>query len=333
VIYGPDVSHYQGAIDLRRARAEGMDFLIAKISQGAGMRDSRWPRNRDEGRAAGLLVAGYHYVTTEDPGAQARNCAGWLGDKSVPVALDHERGGGNINQLRATLAAFRAAGMRVVLTYCPPFYWTEIGRPALTGLPPLWKARYYTTGGSPQQLYAKTPAAFWDAYGGMTPVMLQFTDGATVAGMRVDANAFRGSRAELAALFGSTDGGTTPTPGGFLMALNDAEQAEMRDMLRNLHFQLVTGDGPKDHAGWQTFAGGSNERLTIVDYLRRANQKHEDILKALAGVLTAAQHAGGSGGVDPAVVEQVLREAVAAAGFELHGTIVPGADTRGAHGA
>jgi hypothetical protein len=306
VIYGPDVSHYQGAFDHRRARSEGMDFLIAKVSQGSGMRDSRWPYNRDGARAAGMLVCGYHYLTTESPAAQARNCAGWLGDRNIPVALDHERGGGDINQLRVVLATFRAEGLRVPLTYCPPFYWREIGSPSLAGLPPLWKARYFTTGGTPQQLYAKTPANYWDGYGGLNPVMLQFTDGASVAGQRVDANAFRGTRAELAALFGAAAG---PTTEGFLMSLSEAEQAQVRDMVRTLHYQLVTGDGPPDHWGWPTWPGGSNERLTVIDYLRRSNERVEALTRVVAG-LAAAVSGGGGGGVDPQVIERVIRDSL-----------------------
>lgn len=318
MIYGPDVSHYQGAFDHRRARSEGMDFLIAKISQGAGMRDSRWPYNRDGARAAGLLVCGYHYITTDAPAAQARNCAAWLGDKNIPVALDHERGGGNVNQLRAVLSTFRAEGMRVALTYCPPFYWREIGSPSLTGLPPLWKARYFTTGGTPQQLYAKTPANYWDGYGGLNPVMLQFTDGASLAGQRVDANAFRGSRAELAALFGSGGGGGVVTAEEFLMGLSDAEQRELLGSVRNLNFQLVRGDGPDSDWGWQTWPGGSNERLTLIDFVRRSNERVEGLVRAVAALTSAV--ATSSGGVDAARVERIIRESFAAADLR----IVPG---------
>jgi hypothetical protein len=322
VIYGPDVSHYQGAFDHRRARSEGMDFLIAKVSQGSGMRDSRWPYNRDGARAAGLLVCGYHYIDTSPPAAQARNCAGWLGDLNIPIALDHERGGGDVNQLRVVLNTFRAQGMRVALTYCPPFYWREIGSPSLAGLPPLWKARYFTTGGTPQQLYAKTPANYWDGYGGLNPVMLQFTDGASLAGQRVDANAFRGTRAELAALFGSGGGGVV-TAEEFLMALSDAEQREVLGAVRNLNFQLVRGDGPDTDWGWQTWPGGTNERLTLIDFARRSNERVEALVRAVAALasqVSAGGGGGGGGGVDAARVEQVIRESFKAADLR----IVPG---------
>lgn len=341
MIYGPDVSRYQGAVDHARVRREGHDFLIAKISQGSTLRDPQWPRNRDGGRAAGLITLGYHYIDTTPADSQARNCAAALGDKAVPVALDHERGGGNINQFRAVLDAFRRNGMRVVLSYIPPFYWREIGQPDLRGLPPLWKARYPgSASASPAAMYAKVPSHYWDAYGGQAPVLLQFTDAAQVAGQKMDCNAFLGSRDQFAALVGSTGGGSSPLQlEGFLMSLSDAEQAEMRDILRNLHFQLITGDGSKDHWGWQTWPGGSGERLTIVDYLRRSNERAESLTHTVAllraDVATMATALGrlGSAGVDPGIVADVLREAITAAGFELHGTLTPGTGARGAHEA
>jgi hypothetical protein len=349
VIFGPDVSRYQGSIDHKRIRSEGHDFLIAKISQGRSLQDPLWPRNRDGARAAGLITAGYHYITTDDPTAQAANCAGWIGDNRVPVALDHERGGGNINQFRAVLAAFQRAGLRVVLSYIPPFYWREIGQPSLAGLPPLWKARYASTAsGTPRALYAQVPANYWDAYGGMAPALLQFSDAAVIAGQKCDCNAFRGSRQEFADLVGGGGGGVVPREEGLFMALPDAEQIELRDKIRNLYFQLVTGDGQGGPAGWgwEAFAGGTTagghpERLTPVDYWRRNNVRVEDLgrqvqaLRAEVAALGALLHnVGGGAALDPQAVAEVLREAVAAAGFELHGQLVPTqTGPRGAHEA
>ena len=335
MIFGVDVSRWQGAIDHRRIRAEGHEFLIAKISQGTGTRDPQWPRNRDGARAAGLITAGYHYIDTSDADAQARNCAGWLGDRNIPIALDHERGGGNFANFRAVLDAFRRAGLKVVLSYIPPFYWREIGSPNLAGIPPLWKARYASTNpGTPSGLYARVPANYWDAYGGMAPVLLQFSDAALVAGQRMDCNAYRGTRDQFAALIG---GGSVVAPavtGGFLVGLSDAEQGECLAMIRTMHMQLAQGDGPKDHWGWQTFAGGTNERMTMVDYARRANVRTEDLFRAMAGrldtingkldqILAAVRAAG----VDPVEVRAAITAALGG-GLAISGSAVPMAPSR-----
>ncbi|GEL17703.1 hypothetical protein [Pseudonocardia asaccharolytica] len=66
----------------------------------------------------------------------------------------------------------------------------------------------------------------------------------------------------------------SPAPrGGPLMALSDAEQGELLALVRTLHHQLYAGEGDPatGRAGWRTWAGGTDETLTVVDYLRRAN--------------------------------------------------------------
>lgn len=77
--------------------------------------------------------------------------------------------------------------------------------------------------------------------------------------------------------------GAGATTGGFLMALSDAEQGELLALARNLNFQLYTGPGNK---GWATFGGGTNESLTVVDYLRRANVQLETLKAQVAAYET-----------------------------------------------
>lgn len=56
------------------------------------------------------------------------------------------------------------------------------------------------------------------------------------------------------------------------------EQAQKLDILFS---QLVTGPDPAAW-GWPTFPGGSNDRFTVVDYLRKQNQRAEDNARDLA---------------------------------------------------
>ena len=328
MIFGVDVSHHQGAVDHRGVRGAGMDFLIAKISQGTGMRDKQWARNRDGARAAGLIVAGYHYIDTADAAAQARNCAAHIGDRSIPVALDHERGGGDFANFRRVLDAFRAVGLRVVLSYIPPFYWREIGTPNLAGIPPLWKARYPTTNpGTPSGLFSRVPASYWDDYGGNRTVILQFADSATITGQRMDCNAYRGTRDQLIALLGGAavagGGVTPPTTEDFLMGLPDAEQRELQAMIRTIHQQLGPGEGAGGKWGWRTWNGGTRagadpETLTVVDYLRRGNVRTEDILRKLDEILAAIR----AGGMDPQQVGTAIATALGS-GLSITGKIEP----------
>lgn len=87
-------------------------------------------------------------------------------------------------------------------------------------------------------------------------------------------------------------GAPTPTsPKGPLMALTDSEQAELLALARNLNFQLITGPDA-NRWGWPTFAGGTNENLTVVDYLRRANAQLADIQRRHDAIETGKTPAG-----------------------------------------
>lgn len=256
VLFGPDLSHYQAGFDFKRAAAEGMQFCVGKISQGAGMKDTQWPKTRDQGRAAGLIVIGYHYIDGTSPDAQAANCAAWIGDKTIPVALDWEAGGGNYAHLAAVTAACRKAGLNVRLVYTGAWYWQPQGSPDLRPLGlALWKSRYPSTApGSPTGLYAKVPASYWAGLGGLDTALLQFTDHAAIAGMSTDCSAFNGTRDQLTALLGGTPSeddvqlpelhlgdGTPGTPRGiYHWAVGSAQQLLN---MRGLGVPALTVDG------------------------------------------------------------------------------------------
>ncbi len=283
VLYGPDVSHFQSGINLAKAAAEGASFVIGKISQGSTYTDSQWPKTRDQGKAAGLLVCGYHYVDTSNADSQAATCARWIGDESIPVALDWEANGGNWSNLLNVLKAFRAAGLNVRLLYTGAWYWSQVGSPNMSGCGlVLWKSRYPTTNpGSPAALYAKVPASYWAPLGGLPTSLLQFTNHATIAGMSTDCSAFQGTRDEFAALLG-----TAPAP-----ALEDDEMTDAdRKLLQEVHFMLsqliwpqIAGDGAdplssdpaKMFPGWPPLAEKLplEGRKTLVDWVR--NQAFE----------------------------------------------------------
>ena len=218
-LYGVDLSNYQAGINMAGVAREGFTFAICKITQGSAYRSPAWPAQRDEGRRAGLVVAGYHYVDQTDPGQQALNCRNHIGDPNIAVALDLEKGGGDVGNYRRVLDAFRRAGLRVVLSYIPRWYWTEVGSPNLADLPPLWSSRYPSTdSGYASTLYQAVESAggnlskYWQGYGGNTVKILQFASTAQVQGRGVDANAFYGTPVELAALIGPASSTPPPPP-------------------------------------------------------------------------------------------------------------------------
>lgn len=241
-LFGIDISNYQGpAFDVAAARREGFVFLAAKVSEGDGYRDPYWPRNRDLARAHGFHLTGYHYVRPGDPDRQADAFTDHLGDRSIPAMLDFEDGSGGIDQFWAVRHAIEARGVTVRFSYIPRWYWQRIGSPPLDGVPGLWASAYVNGSGYASVLYPGDDAPGWAPYGGVTPVILQFSDRGLVAGQRIDVDAFRGSETELAALFGS--------------GMEEDDMAgEAQDVQRQLR-------GP-DLTGWPQLGG-----LTVVDAL------------------------------------------------------------------
>jgi lysozyme len=209
-IYGPDISHFQAGLDLQQVKDEGFDFVWAKVSEGDYYRDASWPQFRDAARAAGLLLAGYHYVRYDcDPGDQADLFVAHLGDKSIPAMLDFEANSGDIGSFWAVLHAIEDRGVRVALSYIPRWYWMQIGQPYIGDVPGLIQSSYVGGTGYASALYPGDASGYWGGFGGRNVDILQFTDQALIGGMSVDANAFRGSRDDLTTLLG---GVPVPTP-------------------------------------------------------------------------------------------------------------------------
>jgi GH25 family lysozyme M1 (1,4-beta-N-acetylmuramidase) len=298
---------YQAGISIEQIHKEGFDFIICKLSQGKSsasyVGSVPWLQ---QAKKLGMVALGYHYLTTDDPCAQAQTFAKALMVAGVPGCLDVEQGSGDIQNVKAFLNECQRLGAKVPLLYLPQWYWKQIGSPSLDGLPKLWSSRYPdNTVGYASQNYQRVPANFWDGYGGNSVAVLQFTSAARVAGHTTDANAFRGTLSELSALVGNT-APNPPAPAvnpvqptntsrdGFLMALTDDEQKELLAIARNLNFQLYSGNtktNPDGKTGWPTFEGGSNEVLTVVDYLRRNNERMEALTTIVNDAVGAATSA------------------------------------------
>ncbi len=96
--------------------------------------------------------------------------------------LDFEAGSGDLDNFWAVADAITAAGAHVALSYIPHWYWQQIGSPSLTGVPGLVASDYVEGSGYASALYPGDDSGFWTGYGGIDPVILQFTDTAQVAG-------------------------------------------------------------------------------------------------------------------------------------------------------
>lgn len=225
-LWGIDISHYQAGLDLGRVKAEGFDYVIAKVSEGDGYRDASWPGFRDAARAHDLLLVGYHYVRSGPSAAAQADCLlSHLGDHSVPVMLDHEAGSGGTDMFRAVRDAIQTRGPRVVISYLPKWYWQQIGSPSLADLPPLMASHYVSGTGYASALYTGVSPGWWASYGGSPQVaILQFSSTAQVAGYSLDVSAFNGTRDDFARLLGS---GSVPSSPPSLQMIGEDQMSSL----------------------------------------------------------------------------------------------------------
>jgi hypothetical protein len=222
-ITGPDLSSFEHGVNVP---ALPSPFVMAKCTEGTYYADADYEGWCQQAVASGKIFAAYHFISGQDPGAQAAWLAAHIGDKSLPVMLDWEPEGSykpTLAQLYAVADAMTAAGLRVRLAYGPRWHWANIGSPPLSGLTSrgigLVSSSY--PGGSG---YPGDNGAGWQPYGGITPLIWQYTDAAVEGGQRVgDMNAYRGTRDQLAAFLGTATSAHPTSTGGPDMPLSQQD--------------------------------------------------------------------------------------------------------------
>ncbi|MGH9641648.1 MAG: peptidoglycan-binding domain-containing protein [Terriglobales bacterium] len=115
-----------------------------------------------------------------------------------------------------------------------------MGSPDLSGLPMLWASSYVAGGGYAAALYESVTPRSWQAYGNLPVAVLQFTDEALVAGYRIDADAYLGTRDDFAKLVGpnAPQPPRPPDPGPSSIPLMD--YGETSDAVHKLQAWLNT---------------------------------------------------------------------------------------------
>lgn len=197
VVEFPDVSNWQAGLNLSGARA-----CIAKASEGVHFVDSLFGTFRAWAERLDIPFAGYHWLDGTDPIEQAKFAYAAVGS-TVPLMIDVEHVAGlilRVSDVRLFMEAYRAIGGRVTMLYLPRWYWYRMGSPDLTPLRSLALiASDYST---------------WpnlDPYGGLTPVIHQYTDAHPWGPYAIDMNRFNGTIDELRTVFNGTPT-LTPTP-------------------------------------------------------------------------------------------------------------------------
>jgi GH25 family lysozyme M1 (1,4-beta-N-acetylmuramidase) len=62
IIYGIDVSNYQGDITWTSVAGANIDFAITKATEGASFIDAKFTQNMTNGKAAGVVMGAYHFA-------------------------------------------------------------------------------------------------------------------------------------------------------------------------------------------------------------------------------------------------------------------------------
>lgn len=248
-LYSIDISNNQGPnLSMQEVKNEGFAWVEAKVSEGNYFQDRTWPGYRDAANAVGLPIVGYHYaIASCSPASQVATYVGNGGGSTVMI--DFEANSGTINDYWNLVNAFNAQGVTVVLSYIPHWYWSgNMGQGDLSKVPGLISSSYFGKGDAASNIYNNAGGDGgngWNSYGGGTPVVWQFTDGALVAGSSVDANAFRGTQDDLLTLLGGLE--MTPDQA--------AQLADIQTQLR----------GP-GNTGWpQLGQNAAGQNLTLVD--------------------------------------------------------------------
>lgn len=213
VLYGIDVSKFQGRVDYDAVKRSGVSFVIAKATEGHTYLDPYYATNKKAIRAAGLIPGAYHFLRPLN-GASIATQADWFCEYADPEAihaLDVE-GSGPL-EVEGFVAAYRRHyPMKTILMYTGRDLWTKVSKVPYDGVQygPLWAAgvepnRYVgATGSLSKQWGAVTGNAGLPWLGWTKWTIMQFTDHAQVPGVNggVDGNAFGGTVEELKALTG-----------------------------------------------------------------------------------------------------------------------------------
>lgn len=279
-LVGVDVSEHQDGMSLKRAKQEGMEFAIIRTTDGTH-RDRCYRSHLDDAESAGLVTAAYHYLRNPSEGTtvaqQVQASIEVMGDKKRPVWIDVETPAGlHVDHIRQCKREFERHGVRVIGAYSYVPYWE--GRisphePDSHEFGAFWVAAYgQNRSGAPRAIYPGDRHQQWDyPLGNQKPAMWQYGSNAQVAGYTVDINAFRGSKAQLKALFTGK-----PTPE------EEPSEEEMNKLYKQLTAFISGYFGPQFDAlqdvwtqlrgpggkGWQQLGvNDKGQNLTPVDAL------------------------------------------------------------------
>ena len=192
-IFYPDVSSGQAGVSF-----SGVPIAMVKATEGTNYTNPDYGPAKLRARQAGAFFCAYHFLQAGNGAAQADHAYSVVG--STPLMLDMETetlhgitSKPSVADAADFVSRYRAHGGIIYLLYLPRWYWASLGSPSLAPLIELGMllvSSNYTS-------YSDSGPG-WNAYGGMVPVVWQYTDNATLNGVNpVDFNAYQGTLAQF----------------------------------------------------------------------------------------------------------------------------------------
>jgi len=192
----PDISHYQAGLNLIGAPA-----VIAKATEGTGYIDPSYLTFKAQATAMAVPFLAYHYLHHGDIHDQVVHAESVVG-VGQPLMLDVEIVIiDNVRLPDPTLTdvvdfmTMWAGPVSVV--YLPHWFWQGVWHSPDLGLIAQHGAQLIS---SEYTAYSDTGPG-WAPYGGMAPVIWQYTSSQAFNGRRVDFNAYKGTVAQLRKVF------------------------------------------------------------------------------------------------------------------------------------
>ncbi|GAA2018845.1 hypothetical protein GCM10009839_13860 [Catenulispora yoronensis] len=217
-VFFPDISSYEAGLTIQ----PGTVAVIAKATEGVYYRDAQYTNFKNQAARVGAIFCAYHFLKAGDGAAQAEYCHAMVG--STPVMLDVETEGTSkptVADCLDFIVRMRSLGGRVWGCYFPRWYWQQVGG-NLAELGVAIVASGYPGG------YSDTDPN-WNPYGGVAPLIWQYTDAQPYGGQHIDFNAYRGTPTQLADLINGTSPAapeppaTTPTEDDHMPAFATGE--------------------------------------------------------------------------------------------------------------
>jgi GH25 family lysozyme M1 (1,4-beta-N-acetylmuramidase) len=168
VVYGMDVSSYQGNVDWGSAAANGAQFAYIKATEGTGYTNAYFAQQYNGSYNAGLIRGAYHFALPDNSGGATQadyfvdHGGGWSNDgKTLPGALDIEYNpygatcyglsqSAMVSWISAFSTEYRARTGVYPTIYSTTDWWTTCtgNSSAFGSTNPLWLARYSSSAGT-----------------------------------------------------------------------------------------------------------------------------------------------------------------------------------------